>query len=124
MSNPNPNTSGLIPAKPGNQRAKKDVTAKQRQIRATDRDWNAIKEAAGRRNTSEFIRDAAMTKIEGGMFDPSQKMYTWLLQEYIKSNNIESLDELFESEYEAQIDQIFSHDVPNDIRDAGLLAFQ
>lgn len=123
------NEKNLIPAKPGERRAAKpdELHAKNRTIRFTDSEWDLLQGAADESQTkrSEFIRRAAMSALAQDMSEKTQKMYCWLLSKYIESNSIESLDELFDSEYELELDRVFTDEAPTDsIRDAALFAFR
>lgn len=121
------NEENLIPTKKGERRAAKPESdhAKNRTIRFTDSEWAGLQVAADEKkvNRSEFVRKASMGAIAQDMPEKAQKMYTWLLNEYAKSNCIESLEDLFSSEYENQLDRLFD-EVPNDIRDAALFVFR
>lgn len=120
------NEKNLIPAKPGERRAAKPESqhGKLRSIRFADFEWAALQDEAKEqgRKRSEFIRSAAMDAIAQDMPEKVSHMYTWLLCEYMKSNHIDSLDDLFESDYEMEIYKVFSGDVPGTIRDAGTSA--
>lgn len=120
------NEKNLIPAKPGERRAAKpdELHAKNKTIRFTDSEWDLLQSAADERGIkrSELIRKAAMSTLAEDMPEKTQQMYAWLLKQYIESNKIDSLDELFESAYERKIDKTYAGDVPNSIRDAGLFA--